>query len=83
MMTGQNMAPSIVSGVSGLTQALVGAPPWCVIACLALSLALGALQVVFPQESADRLAWWTGRRSYLSQQRLLRTARRREQPPVP
>ncbi len=82
MTNGQNMAPSIVSGVSGLAQALVGAPPWCVIACLALSLALGALQVVFPQDSTDRLGWWTGRRTYLYQRRLLRAARRSDQPPV-
>lgn len=73
-----NLAPSILSGVSGLAQALVGTPAWCIVACLALSLGLGALQLLFPQDSTDRLAWWQDRRAYLQQRRMLRAVRRRE-----
>ncbi|MFJ3728702.1 hypothetical protein ACIPYQ_39885 [Streptomyces sp. NPDC090045] len=43
--------------------------------CLALSLGLGCVQAVFPQESADRLAWGEGRRAYLLRRRELRDAR--------
>ncbi|MEU4038710.1 hypothetical protein [Streptomyces collinus] len=70
----QNLAPSVLSGVAGLAQALVGAPAWVVVACLALSLGLGALQVVFPQESTDRLSWWRYRWAYLVRRKELRNA---------
>ncbi|WP_369780172.1 hypothetical protein [Streptomyces sp. R33] len=74
----RNLVPSILFGVSGLAQALVGAPAWCIVTCLALSLGLGLAQAVFPQESADRLAWWEGRRSYLTRRRQLRNSRAKE-----
>jgi hypothetical protein len=32
--------------------------------CVLASLAYGALQAVFPQRSADRLAWWADRRRH-------------------
>ncbi|MFG2716454.1 hypothetical protein ACGFX2_38930 [Streptomyces goshikiensis] len=74
----QNLVPGILGGVSGLAQALMGAPAWVIVACLALSLGLGGLQAVFPQDSADRLAWWEGQRAYLLRRRELRDARSRE-----
>lgn len=41
---------------------LFGAPPWVVCALGTLGFTVFALQIVFPQESADRLAWWRDRR---------------------
>ncbi|WP_329252779.1 hypothetical protein OG417_09535 [Actinoallomurus sp. NBC_01490] len=41
---------------------LFGAPSWVVCVLGALGFAVFALQIVFPQESADRLAWWRDRR---------------------
>ncbi|MFD3723345.1 hypothetical protein [Streptomyces sp. NPDC058674] len=78
MPVGQNMAPSILFAVSGLAQALAGAPAWCIVVCLAMSLGLGVAQVVFPQESGDRLKWWQNRRSYLARRRELRNSRESE-----
>jgi membrane protein implicated in regulation of membrane protease activity len=57
------LAPAAVS----LIAALAGAPWWmAVIAFLWLLCALVVVlvQLVFPQESADRLAWWRDRRRY-------------------
>ncbi|MFI1067767.1 hypothetical protein [Streptomyces spororaveus] len=75
MALAQNLVPGILGGVSGLAQALMGAPAWVIVACLGLCLGLGCVQAVFPQESADRLAWWESRRAYLLRQRELRDAR--------
>ena len=42
--------------------AAVSAVPWWAVLCLAvLSLLCSALRAVFPQDSADRLAWWERR----------------------
>jgi hypothetical protein len=57
-----------VSGVGGVGGALVGlmagAPWWALTVCVVLVLGVIALQSVFPQDSADRLAWWKDRRRY-------------------
>ncbi|MFI6415397.1 hypothetical protein [Streptomyces sp. NPDC050585] len=74
----QNMAPGALAGVAGLAQAFVGAPAWMVVVCLGLSLSLGALQVVFPQESADKLSWWRNRRAFLARRKHLGNVRARE-----
>ncbi|MFG2291017.1 hypothetical protein ACGFOU_33705 [Streptomyces sp. NPDC048595] len=71
----QHLVPGVLSGVAGLAQTLVGAPAWAVVGCLALSLGLGALQVVFPQESTDRLSWWRYRWAYLVRRKELRNVR--------
>ncbi|MFF9705398.1 hypothetical protein ACF1FE_30140 [Streptomyces griseofuscus] len=55
-----------------------GAPWWALTGCTVLLLTVSALQTVFPQESADRLAWWQDRRRYLrARPRRDRPARRR------
>jgi hypothetical protein len=33
-------------------------PSWAVVLLLVLVLITGALRIVFPQQSKDRLAWW-------------------------
>ncbi|MDX3364088.1 hypothetical protein ACIBWG_32460 [Streptomyces griseoaurantiacus] len=55
----------LATGVTGMVVALSDAPWWQAAAafgCLALGLGVVALQSVFPQESAHRLAWWRDRR---------------------
>lgn len=57
----------LAAGVTGLVVVLTGAPWWLAataFGCLALGLGVVALQSVFPQESAHRLAWWRERRRY-------------------
>jgi hypothetical protein len=49
-----------------------GAPWWATLITCVLSLSVICLQTVFPQESADRLAWWKDRRR--SQERKVRDA---------
>ncbi|MER7682319.1 hypothetical protein [Streptomyces sp. NPDC096934] len=41
-------------------ESLTSGPAWS----RALTLAVTALQLVFPQESQHRLAWWTNRRTH-------------------
>lgn len=54
----------------GATMASVGgpvaahAPWWTVLLLCGAAAAYGVLRMVFPQESADRLAWWKNRREY-------------------
>jgi hypothetical protein len=43
---------------------MVDAPWWVRVLCVLAGLAYGALQIVFPRRSADRLSWWTNRRHY-------------------
>ena len=74
-MTTQNLIPGLL-GAGGLVQVLVGAPPWCAISFLAVSLVLGIVQRIFPQNSRDRLTWWTDRRTYLHERRAQRHAHR-------
>ncbi|MEW2436009.1 hypothetical protein AB0952_17920 [Streptomyces caniferus] len=55
----------LATGVTSTVVALTGAPWWRTAAafgCLGLGLVVIALQSVFPQESAHRLAWWRDRR---------------------
>lgn len=57
----------LTAGATGMVVALTGAPWWLAataFGCLALGLAVTALQSVFPQESAHRLAWWRDRRRH-------------------
>ncbi|MEU1424983.1 hypothetical protein [Kitasatospora sp. NPDC005751] len=52
---------SVAAGIGGTALALVDAPSWLTAAafgCFALGLVVIAIQSVFPQESAHRLAWW-------------------------
>ncbi|MFF7358357.1 hypothetical protein ACFZA1_37880 [Streptomyces filipinensis] len=63
-------------GICGvLVVANAGAPWGARIGCTVLLLAVIALQTVFPQDSADRLAWWKDRRRYR------RHRPRRDRPP--
>ncbi|MFF9098828.1 hypothetical protein ACF1AX_37650 [Streptomyces sp. NPDC014802] len=55
---------SAATGISGIGLALIGAPWWLTalaFSCFALGLLVTAIQSVFPQESAHRLAWWRAR----------------------
>ncbi|MGW3038158.1 hypothetical protein ACWDCB_44115 [Streptomyces sp. NPDC001178] len=61
---------------SALVGHLAGAPWWAVTGCTVLLLGVIALQTVFPQNSADRLAWWKDRRRYRSPRP------RRDRPPA-
>lgn len=54
--------------------AMIGAPWWARVICVVAGLAYGSLQAVFPQCSADRLAWWTDRRRYMMQRERRREA---------
>ncbi|MFG3660924.1 hypothetical protein [Streptomyces sp. NPDC047706] len=50
-----------------LTSVLTGifdAPWWVSVPCLGAAAGLSALRTVFPQNSADRLAWWRDRRRH-------------------
>jgi hypothetical protein len=69
---------SSAGGIGGVLVAhLAGTPWWALTGCTVLLLVVIALQSVFPQESAHRLAWWKDRRRY----RLTRP-RRRDRPPA-
>ncbi|MET8379308.1 hypothetical protein [Streptomyces microflavus] len=76
-----NLVPASVTAVSGLATVLAGAPWWSVIICLVLALAATSVQTLFPQDSPDRLTWWTDHRAH----RHLRRAHRRQRatPPAP
>ncbi|MCX5443915.1 hypothetical protein [Streptomyces sp. NBC_00063] len=55
---------SAATGISGIALALIGAPWWLTavaFTCFALGLLVTAIQSVFPQDSAHRLAWWRAR----------------------
>jgi hypothetical protein len=76
----RSLIPSVVAGSGSLTSILLGAPWWltaAVFSCFALGLIVVAVQSVFPQESADRLAWWRDRRRH---QRLRRQTADRRKP---
>lgn len=47
------------------------APWWVIVTLVGCGLLLAAAQTVFPQESADRLAWW---RLFLVERREVRAA---------
>ncbi|WP_151484230.1 hypothetical protein [Streptomyces albicerus] len=66
-MNARPLISLLAAGVTGLVVALAGAPWWLAataFGCLALGLGVVALQSVFPQESAHRLAWWRDRRRH-------------------
>ncbi|MFG2351865.1 hypothetical protein [Streptomyces phaeochromogenes] len=64
-----NLVPATVGSVSGLATVLVGAPWWVPVLCLVLALLVTTVQVIFPQDSTDRLAWWTDRRAHKQRRR--------------
>ncbi|MGI5185359.1 hypothetical protein ACQEVZ_54860 [Dactylosporangium sp. CA-152071] len=39
---------------------LPGVPAWAFVLLIVLTAIVGVLQIVFPQRSEDRLAWWQG-----------------------
>jgi len=47
--------PVIVGVPASVLARLAGRPPWLVIVAIAASLALGLVQAIVPQDSADRL----------------------------
>ncbi|MFE9853464.1 hypothetical protein ACFYPN_32420 [Streptomyces sp. NPDC005576] len=79
MPVSTNLVPASVTAVSGLATVMAGAPWWGVIICLILSLAATSVQNLFPQDSPDRLTWWTNHRAH---RHLRRTQRRRNTPPA-
>ncbi|MFF7366005.1 hypothetical protein [Streptomyces sp. NPDC008125] len=80
MRVSSNMVPASVTAVSGLATVMAGAPWWGVIICLIFTLAATMVQAVFPQDSGDRLTWWTNHREH---RHLRRAQRGRNAPPVP
>ncbi|MEU9331218.1 hypothetical protein AB0D91_47265 [Streptomyces canus] len=59
-----NLVPATIGAIGPLTTALVGAPWWATLIGLTLALATTVVQMVFPQDSTDRLAWWTNRHAH-------------------
>ncbi|WP_326701904.1 hypothetical protein OG909_32900 (plasmid) [Streptomyces sp. NBC_01754] len=59
-----NLVPASVTTASGLTTTMAGAPWWGIIICLVLTLTATSLQALFPQDSSDRLTWWTNHREH-------------------
>ncbi|GHD35539.1 hypothetical protein GCM10010313_82970 [Streptomyces violarus] len=55
------------TGISGIVLSLIGAPWWLTALAFSCFLLVTAIQSVFPQESAHRLAWWRAR--WIHQQR--------------
>lgn len=81
MRVSPNLVPASVTAVSGLATVMAGAPWWSILICLTLSLAATSVQNLFPQDSPDRLTWWTNHRAH---RHLRRTqAERRDTPPAP
>ncbi|MGW1506115.1 hypothetical protein ACWCQW_48030 [Streptomyces mirabilis] len=67
MHTGRPLTSSIAAGLGGTAEALVGAPWWLTATIFALAIAgliVAVVQLVFPQESEHRLAWWRDRRRH-------------------
>ncbi|MEV0876026.1 MULTISPECIES: hypothetical protein [Streptomyces] len=79
MARSSNLVPASVTAVCGLVTVMAGAPWWGVVICLVLVLAATSVQTLFPQDSPDRLTWWTNHREH----RRLRHHDRREIPPRP
>lgn len=59
-----NLVPASVTAASGLATTMAGAPWWGIIICLVLTLTATSLQALFPQDSPDRLTWWTNQRDH-------------------
>ncbi|MFJ8888546.1 hypothetical protein ACIRJR_34795 [Streptomyces sp. NPDC102402] len=79
MALSPNLVPASVTAVSGLATVMAGAPWWGVVICLVLALAATSVQTLFPQDSPDRLTWWTNLREH----RLLRRTHRGDRNPGP
>ncbi|MFG3155361.1 hypothetical protein ACGF7W_25315 [Streptomyces sp. NPDC048219] len=79
MPASRNLVPASVIAVSGLATMMAGAPWWGVIICLVLVLAATSVQTLFPQDSPDRLAWWTNHRAH----RHLRRTQQQDTPTRP
>jgi hypothetical protein len=80
MPASPNLVPASVTAVSGLATVMAGAPWWGVIICLVLVLATTSVQTLFPQDSPDRLAWWTNHRAH---RHLRRTQQQQDTPTRP
>ncbi|MEU9951351.1 hypothetical protein [Streptomyces sp. NPDC047939] len=80
MAVSPNLVPASVTAVSGLATAMAGAPWWGVVICLVLTLAATSVQTLFPQDSPDRLTWWTNHREH---RHLRRTHQHRDSRPGP
>ncbi|MFE9912860.1 hypothetical protein [Streptomyces clavifer] len=80
MAVSANLVPASVTAVSGLATAMAGAPWWGVVICLVLTLAATSVQTLFPQDSPDRLTWWTNHRAH---RHLRRTHRNGTRPGPP
>ena len=59
---GQSFAPgaAVLGSQAGLRA--VGAPWWTICLLGTIGLAVVGLQIVFPQDSPDKVAWWSERR---------------------
>ncbi|MGX1887473.1 hypothetical protein [Streptomyces sp. NPDC055287] len=66
MAVSPNLVPASVTAVSGLATAMACAPWWGVVICLVLVLAATSVQTLLPQDSPDRLTWWTNLREHRS-----------------
>lgn len=67
MHTGRPLLTSIAAGLGGAAEALGGAPWWTTATFFVLTLAtlaVAVVQLVFPQKSEHRLAWWRDRRRH-------------------
>ncbi|CAO0826110.1 hypothetical protein ABT309_38310 [Streptomyces microflavus] len=64
MAASTNLVPASVTAVAGLATAIAGAPWWGVVICLVLTLTATSVQNLFPQDSPDRLTWWTDHRTH-------------------
>jgi hypothetical protein len=73
---------AILGGQAGLRAA--GAPWWTICLLDMLGVAMICLQIVFPQDSTDKAAWWSERRRYQRRQgcRSLRRCRCRHEPTI-
>jgi len=60
---GRNFAPGLAILGSQVGSRAVDAPWWSFCLLGVLGLAAVCLQIVFPQDSPDKLAWWRERRS--------------------
>ena len=54
------LSAAVLGGQAGYR--LAGGPWWAEFALAALVLLTMCLRIVFPQDSADKLAWWRERR---------------------
>jgi hypothetical protein len=62
ILPGQRFAPgaAVLGSQAGLRA--VGAPWWTICLLGTIGLAVVGLQIVFPQDSPDKVAWWSERR---------------------